>query len=60
MTKVFRTEPKGLTIDDYHKRVILKIVQEQDSEKADKYWKDMADRKKKQREYEDRGEPIGY
>lgn len=31
-----------------------------DSSKADKYWQDMEDRKKAHRNWEDRGEPIGF
>ena len=37
-----------------------RIPFDQDSIKSDKYWKDMEDRKKQHRDWEDRGEPIGW
>ena len=37
-----------------------RIPFDQDSSKSDKYWKDMEDRKKQHRDWEDRGEPIGW
>ena len=37
-----------------------RIPIDQDSRKADRYWEEMEERKKQQRDWEDRGEPIGW